>query len=146
MYEAKERVLEGLGRWGGVGVEFKWLLAPQVSHPGVLQRWEGSSRGSSLVLVLLLCNWLARVSAPLGFFLLGQEPEGWKDAECGAWPLFIGGGLHRLYLPHKLPPCGFSANSVFWKGCLCKWRTGVCHNCQVLQNASVNWLVESIIN
>lgn len=100
MYEAKERVFVGWGAWGdggaGVVVEFKWLLAPQVSHPGVLQRWEGSSRGSSLVLVLsvlLLCNWPAGVSAQLGCFLLGQEPEGWKDAKflsVGPGPYLLG--------------------------------------------------------
>lgn len=31
--------------------------------------------------VPLLCNWLATVGAPLGCFLLGQEPEGRKDAK-----------------------------------------------------------------
>lgn len=75
---------QGGGHEGWGRGQFKWLLAPQVSHPGVLQRWEGSSRGSSLVLVLsvlLRCNWLAGVSAPLGRFLLGQEPEGWMDAK-----------------------------------------------------------------
>lgn len=84
----------GVG-WAWGGGQFKWLLAPQVSHPGVLQRWEGSSRGSSLVLVLsvlLLCNWLAGVSSPLGRFLLGQEPEGWKDAKL----LNVGPGPYLL--------------------------------------------------
>lgn len=46
--------------------------------------------------VLLRCNWLAGVSAPLGCFLLGQEPEGYKDAKF----LNVGPGPHLLVVDY----------------------------------------------
>lgn len=67
---------------GNGGGRRRVKVGPHVSHRGVPQRWRGSHRGASLssacsVLPALSMryNWLARVHALPGCFLLGQEPK-----------------------------------------------------------------------
>lgn len=71
-----------------------------------------------------------------------------KSMNVGPGPFLFGGRLQKLYIYHTNGGHAvFTANYVFFvKGCLHKWSTGVCHNCQALQHVYVNWLVESIVN